>query len=132
MSKSETTTPATSVVESASSSTRTTTASTGITTTSVKIARPRGTSASNSNPTTEPTMTIDNFFGKPVGAAVLFLNDFHFGKRLNDLNRCARLVPDDVKGFASMLSNTPQAGPATAKLAIDQLVSWADDAQKNS
>ena len=77
-------------------------------------------------------MTIDNFFGKPVGAAVLFLNGFQSGKRLNDLNRCARLVPDDVKGMASMLSNTPQAGPATAKLAIDQLVSWADDAQKNS
>ena len=77
-------------------------------------------------------MTLDNFFGKPVGSAVLFLNDFHFGGRLNDLNRCARLVPDDVKGMASMLSNTPQAGTATANLAIDQLVSWADDAQKNS
>ena len=75
-------------------------------------------------------MTIDNFFGKPVGAAVLFLNGFQFGKRINDLNRCARLVPDDVKGMASMLSNTPQAGPATAKLAIDQLVSWADDAEQ--
>ena len=74
-------------------------------------------------------MTIDNFFGKPVGAAVLYLNDFHFGKRLNDLNRCARLVPKDVKGMASILSNTPQADTATAKLAIDQLVSWADDAE---
>ena len=76
------------------------------------------------------TNTMDNFFKRPVGAAVLFLNDFHFGKRLNDLNRCARLVPDDVKGMASILSNTPQAGDVTAKLAIDQLVSWADDAEK--
>ena len=132
MNKSETTTPATSVVESVYSSTRKATARTGTTTTSVKIAKQRGTSALNSNPTTETTMTIDNFFGKPVGAAVLFLNGFQSGKRLNDLNRCARLVPDDVKGMASMLSNTPQAGPDTATLAIDQLVSWADDAQKNS
>ena len=73
---------------------------------------------------------ISNFFKRPVGAAVLFLNNFHHGKRLNDLNRCARLVPDDVKGMASILSNTPQADTATAKLAIDQLVSWADDAEK--
>ena len=75
-------------------------------------------------------MIKDNFFGQPVGRAVLFLNDFHFGGRLNDLNRCARLVPDDVKGMASILSNTPQAGTSTAKLAIDQLVSWADDAEQ--
>jgi|TARA_Y100000015_G_C2343128_1_gene66933 hypothetical protein len=73
---------------------------------------------------------MDNFFKRPVGAAVLFLNDFHFGKRLNDLNRCARLVPKDVKGMASILSNTPQADTATAKLAIDQLVRWANDAEQ--
>ena len=73
---------------------------------------------------------MDNFFKRPVGAAVLFLNDFHFGKRLNDLNRCARLVPDDVKGMASILSNIPQAGPDTVKLAIDQLVAFADNAEK--
>ena len=130
MNKSKTTTPATSVVESASSSARTATARTGTTTTNVNIAKQRGTSASNSNPTTETTMTIDNFFGKPVGAAVLFLNAFHFGGRINDLNRCARLVPDDVKGMASMLSPTSTA--ESAGYAIDQLVSWADDAQKNS
>ena len=74
---------------------------------------------------------MDNFFSRPVGAAVLFLNDFHFGKRLNDLNRCARLVPKAVKGMASILSNLPQAATATAKLAIDQLVTWADDAEKS-
>ena len=131
MSKSKTTTPATSVVESVSPpQLGPRRRETGITTTSVKIAKRRGTSALNSNPTTETTMTIDNFFGKPVGAAVLFLNGFHFGKRLNDLNRCARLVPDDVKGYASIVASTPQAGPATVELAIDQLVSWADDAQK--
>ena len=72
---------------------------------------------------------MNNFFKRPVGAAVLFLNDFHHGKRLNDLNRCARLVPDDVKGMASILSNVPQADTYTAKLAIDQLVTWADDAE---
>lgn len=71
---------------------------------------------------------MDNFFSRPVGAAVLFLNDFHHGKRLNDLNRCARLVPDDVKGMASMLSidNTAE----TAGFAIDQLVKWADTAEQ--
>ena len=74
---------------------------------------------------------MDNFFSRPVGAAVLYLNDLHFGKHLNDLNRCARLVPKDVKGMASILSNLPQADTATAKLAIDQLVTWADDAEKS-
>ena len=81
---------------------------------------------SNFKPT---TMVKDNFFQRPVGAAVLYLNDFHHGRRLNELNRCARLVPSDVKNFASILANTPQAGDATAKLAIDTLVKWADDAE---
>jgi len=74
---------------------------------------------------------MDNFFSRPVGAAVLFLNDFHFGKRLNDLNRCARLVPKDVKGMASVVSGVPHADADTAKLAIDQLVSWANDAENS-
>lgn len=72
---------------------------------------------------------MDNFFGQPVGRAVLYLNDFHFGKHLDDLNRCARLVPKDVKGMASVLSGVPQADADTAKLAIDTLVEWADDAE---
>lgn len=73
---------------------------------------------------------MKNFFSQPVGRAVLFLNDFHFGKRLNDLNRCARLVPDDVKGMASMLSSSPTADADTAKLVIDTLVGWADTAEQ--
>ena len=72
---------------------------------------------------------MDNFFKRPVGAAVLFLNDFHFGKRLNDLNRCARLVPKDVKGMASMLSPTSTA--ESAGYVIDQLVEWADEAENS-
>ena len=71
---------------------------------------------------------MDNFFKRPVGAAVLFLNDFHHGKRLNDLNRCARLVPEDVKGMATMLSVTNTA--ESAGFAIDTLVKWADDAEQ--
>ena len=51
---------------------------------------------------------MDNFFKRPVGAAVLYLNDFHFGKNLAVLNRAARLVPKDVKGFASLLSDTSE------------------------
>ena len=81
---------------------------------------------SNFKPT---TMVKDNFFQRPVGAAVLYLNDFHHGRRLNDLNRCARLVPSDVKGMASMLANIPQVADETAKFAIDQLVKWADNAE---
>ena len=81
---------------------------------------------SNFKPT---AMVKDNFSQRPVGAAVLFLNDFHHGRRLNDLNRCARLVPSDVKGMASMLANIPQVADETAKFAIDQLVSWADYAE---
>ena len=74
--------------------------------------------------------SMDNFFKRPVGAAVLALNDLHFGKHLNDLNRCARLVPEDVKGMASLLSNTTFMSDDHAKDAvIDTLVSWADDAE---
>lgn len=69
---------------------------------------------------------MDNFFGQPVGRAVLFLNDFHFGKRLNDLNRCARLVPDDVKGFASVLTLMPDADAEHVGAIIDELVFLAD------
>jgi len=68
---------------------------------------------------------MDNFFKRPVGAAVLFLNDFHFGKNLDVLNRAARLVPADVKGFASLLSNTPNADPDNVQEIIDLLDDFA-------
>ena len=74
---------------------------------------------------------MDNFFKRPVGAAVLYLNDFHFGKRLNDLNRCARLVPKDVKGMASMLSNTTFMSDDAKDAVIDTLVEWANDAENS-
>jgi hypothetical protein len=76
-------------------------------------------------------MVKDNFFDRPVGAAVLFLNNFHHGKHLNDLNRCARLVPDDVRGMASLLARSPEAHDSTAKLVIDTLISWADEAENS-
>ena len=72
---------------------------------------------------------MSNFFKRPVGAAVLALNDLHFGKHINDLNRCARLVPDDVKGFASLLSNTTYLSDDAKDAVIDTLVSLADDAE---
>ena len=75
--------------------------------------------------------TMDNFFKRPVGAAVLALNDLHFGKHLNDLNRCARLVPKDVKGFASLLSNTTYLSDDAKDAVIDTLVSLADDAENS-
>ena len=73
---------------------------------------------------------MNNFFKRPVGAAVLALNDLHFGKHLNDLNRCARLVPEDVKGFASLLSNTTHMSDDAKDAVIDVLVSLADDAEQ--
>jgi len=72
---------------------------------------------------------MSNFFKRPVGAAVLALNDLHFGKHLNDLNRCARLVPEDVKGFASLLSDTTYLSDDAKDAVIDVLVSLADDAE---
>ena len=69
---------------------------------------------------------MDNFFSQPVGAAVLFLNDFHFGKRLNDLNRCARLVPKDLKGFASLITLMSDADAEHVGAIIDELVFLAD------
>lgn len=71
-------------------------------------------------------MVKDNFSQRPVGAAVLFLNDFHHGRRLNDLNRCARLVPKDVKGFASLLTTMPDADAEHVDAIIDELVFNAD------
>lgn len=69
-----------------------------------------------------------NFFGKPVGRAVLVLNDLHFGKHLDALNRCARLVPDDVKGMATLVSNAPYMSDDAKDAVIETLVSMADDA----
>ena len=83
---------------------------------------------------------MDNFFKRPVGAAVLYLNDFHHGKRLNDLNRCARLVPDDVKGIASLLSQHATNTDITFSGAIiddcslaepiEGVCGWVDDASQ--
>ena len=74
---------------------------------------------------------MDNFFKRPVGAAVLALNDLHFGKHLDDLNRCARLVPKDVKGMASLVSNSTFMSDDAKDAIIDELVSLADDAENS-
>ena len=100
MNKSETTTPATSVVESVSSSARTTTARTGTTTTSVNLAKQRGTSASNSSPMTETTMTT-NF--PTIGSAVLYLNSLHYGEFLDRLNVVARHDPEWIRNIADIM-----------------------------
>jgi hypothetical protein len=74
---------------------------------------------------------MDNFFKRPVGAAVLALNDLHFGKHLDDLNRCARLVPEDVKGMASLVSNSTFMSDDAKDAVIDTLVEWANDAENS-
>jgi hypothetical protein len=73
-------------------------------------------------------MVKDNFFSRPVGAAVLFLNDFHFGRNLSVLNEAARLVPDDVKGFASLVANTPNISADQVQDVINLLYDYANDA----
>ena len=76
-------------------------------------------------------MVKDNFFSRPVGAAVLFLNDFHFGANLNKLNRAARLVPKDVKGFASLIANTPDVTPDMVQPVVDLLDDYAHDVEND-
>ena len=70
---------------------------------------------------------MDNFFKRPVGAAVLYLNDFHFGKNLAVLNRAARLVPNDVQGFASLISNATAVDPDVVQDIVDLLDDYAND-----
>jgi len=76
-------------------------------------------------------MVKDNFFSKPVGGAVLFLNGFHFGVNLNKLNRAARLVPKDVKGFASLIANAPAVDADAVQDIVDLLDDYAHDAENN-
>jgi hypothetical protein len=71
-------------------------------------------------------MVKDNFFDSDLKEAVLFLNNFHHGKRIYDLIRCARLVPKDVKGFASILTLMPDADAEDVGAIIDELVFNAD------
>tara|TARA_R110001606_G_scaffold380826_1_gene541610 strand:+ start:300 stop:542 length:243 start_codon:yes stop_codon:yes gene_type:complete len=75
-------------------------------------------------------MVNDNFFSQPVGRAVLYLNDFHFGANLSKLNRAARLVPKDVKVFASIVSmmstHEVESNAEHVSAIIDELVFLAD------
>lgn len=102
MTKSETTTPATNVVESASSSTRTATATIGTTITSVKIAKQRGASASNS-PQPPETMTLDKSNFPTIGSAVLYLNGWHYGEFLDRLNVVSRHDPEWIRNIADTM-----------------------------
>ena len=100
MTHSQITTPATSVVESASFSTHKTTGRTGSTTTNVKIARQLGASSLNSHPTIEP-MTKSNF--PTIGSAVLYLNGFHYGEFLDRLNVVSRHDPEWIRNIADIM-----------------------------
>jgi len=71
---------------------------------------------------------MPNFFGKPIGRAVLVLNDLHFGKHLDALNRCARLVPSDVKGFATLVANSSYLHDDAKDSIIELLIELADEA----
>ena len=102
MTKSKTTTPATSVAESVSSSTRTATATIGTTTTSVKTAKQRGASASNS-PQPLETMTLDKSNFPTIGSAVLYLNGWHHGEFLDRLNTVSRHDPEWIRNIADTM-----------------------------
>ena len=71
-----------------------------------------------------------NFYEQPVGRAVQYLNGFHFGEFLPKLNRAARLVPDRVLGYASIVAATPNVGADNVAVAIRHLGEWADDAER--
>jgi len=117
------TTPATSVADKASDlevkklATATTAPLSGLTTTSVKIAKQRGKSTSNSPQSAETTMSI-NYYERPIGQAVQYLNGFHFGEFLPKLNRAARLVPTEVQGWASIVASTPNVTRDQVEIAI--------------
>ena len=76
-------------------------------------------------------MVNDNFFSQPVGRAVLYLNGFHFGANLTTLNRAARLVPKDVKGFASLIANAPAVDADAVQDIVNLLDDYAHDADNN-
>ena len=76
-------------------------------------------------------MVKDNFFSQPVGGAVMYLNSFHFGANLSKLNRAARLVPKDVKGFASLIANAPAVDANAVQDIVDLLDDFAHDADNN-
>lgn len=75
-------------------------------------------------------MTTINFYEQPVGRAVLYLNGFHFGEFLSKLNRAARLVPDEVQSFATIVARTPNVDTDSVEVAIRNLSEWADDAEQ--
>jgi hypothetical protein len=78
------------------------------------------------NPSNFTPMT--NLFEQPVGRSVLVLNNLHFGKHLDALNRCARLVPDYVKGFATLVVSTPYMNDVAKDDVIRMLIGLADEA----
>ena len=100
------TTPATSVAAKASSSNprKSATASrahlSGSTTTSVKIAKQRGTSPLNSLQSAG-TMTESKF--PTIGSAVLYLNSLHYGEFLDRLNVVSRHDPEWIRNIADIM-----------------------------
>ena len=53
---------------------------------------------------------MDNFFKRPVGAAVLYLNDFHHGKYLSELNRISLHDPEWVRSTAEAVYSSTNKG----------------------
>jgi len=62
---------------------------------------------------------------RPVGASILYLNDFHHGRYLQDLNACAEYIPEAVREMAAKVESTPNVHANQVHVAIMQLKEWA-------
>ena len=60
-----------------------------------------------------------------LGSAVLYLNDFHFGKRLHQLNKVARIIPDDLMEVAEYLHGNPNVTSHLVATCIEALAQAA-------
>jgi|DEB0MinimDraft_3_1074331.scaffolds.fasta_scaffold86408_1 hypothetical protein len=63
---------------------------------------------------------------RPVGASILYLNDFHHGRYLQDLNACAEHIPEAVREMAAKVESTPNVHANQVHVAIMQLKEWAN------
>lgn len=94
----------------------------GLTTTSVKIAKQRGKSTSNSPQSAEKmTLVEPNFHLLPPGAAVLYLNDFHHGEHLPLLNKIARYCPWEIRHWSNDIALTHDGTARHVEIIIDLL-----------
>jgi hypothetical protein len=62
---------------------------------------------------------------RPVGASVLYLNEFHHGRYLDRLNAYAFRIPQSVREMAAKVETTPNVHENQVLVLIMQLSAWA-------